>query len=187
MRKIAFLGGPGTGKSTLIKALDVEYSMAGWNSSVCLEFVREYIASYGVPESIFEQFMLYEGQKRREQEYNHCDIIFCDNSTILNFIYGLMSCNYNDPKQVYALTLLFTWAIKDLAEYEIFYLPREFDLTEDGIRYQAETEAAELDKRIKALLDMFGVPYTEITGDLNTRVEKVKAALGFEPRNKQHE
>lgn len=60
-------------------------------------------------------------------------------------------------------------------------------MAKDGVRYRGEAEASGLDRRIKARLDMFGVPYTEITGDLPTRVEKVKTALGFEPRNVKKE
>ncbi|MEW6726489.1 AAA family ATPase [Desulforudis sp. 1088] len=179
-KKIAILGGPGTGKTTLCKQLDVDYSMAGYKTGLCLEYVRTYIARYGVPTSIFEQFLLYEGQKRREEDLHYCDLIFCDNATILNYVYGLLSCDLKNPKESHALTQLFTWAIKDLPAYEIFYIPREFELTEDGIRYQDEDAAVLLDRKIKALLDLMHVPYTVVGGDLATRVALVKEKIGFE-------
>lgn len=181
-KKIAILGGPGTGKTTLCKQLDVEYSLAGYISDVCLEFARAYIARYGVPDSIFEQFLLYEGQKRRENDLNHCDIIFCDNATILNYVYGLMSCDYNNPKEVYAMLKLFEWAMKDLPDYEVFYIPREFAIEKDGIRYQDDDFAAVVDQKIKNFLDIMNAPYKEITGDVQTRVEKVKQIVGFEQK-----
>lgn len=179
-KKIAILGGPGTGKTTLCKQLDVDYSLAGYISDVCLEFARSYIARYGIPTNIFEQFLLYEGQKQREYELKHCDIIFCDNATILNYVYGLMSCDFKNPKETYSLMKLFEWAMKDLPGYDIFYIPREFACEKDGIRYQDDEFAVVVDQKIKNFLDMMNVPYHIITGDLSTRVEKVKEIIGFE-------
>ncbi len=182
-KKIAIIGGPGTGKTTLVKQLDVDYSLAGYNSDVCLEFARTYIVNYGVPTNIFEQFLLYEGQKQREAEFRHCEILFCDNATILNYVYGLISCDYNNPKEVYSLMKLFEWAMKDLPGYQkIFYVPREFSLTSDGVRYQNEEFAVMLDKKIRNFLDIMNVPYTVVQGNMKTRVDKVKEIIGFENR-----
>ncbi|AGL00940.1 AAA family ATPase [Desulfoscipio gibsoniae] len=181
-RKIAILGGPGTGKTTLCKQLDVEYSLAGYISDVCLEYARTYIARYGTPFTIFEQFLLYEGQKRRENELRHCDIIFCDNATILNYVYGLMNCDFKSDKETYALIKLFEWAMKDLPGYDVFYIPREFAFEKDGIRYQDDEYAVVVDQKIKNFLDIMNVPYVEITGDLPTRVEKMKQIIGFEKK-----
>ena len=182
-KKIAILGGPGTGKTTLCKQLDVDYSMAGYVSDVCQEFARSYIARYGVPGNIFEQFLLYEGQKRREDELAYCDIIFCDNATTLNYVYGLMSCDFKNQKEVYALMKLYEWAMNDLPGYEVFYVPREFACEKDGIRYQDEDFAQVVDQKIKNFLDIMNVPYKVITGDIQSRVDKVKRHIGFEPRD----
>lgn len=179
--KVAILGGPCTGKTTLCKKLDIEYTLAGYKSNVCLEYVRDYIVRYGVPTSIFEQFLLYEGQKRREEDLAYCDIIFCDNATILNYVYGLLTCNLQSSKETHALTLLFNWAMKDLPGYEIFYIPREFDFVGDGVRYQDQNAANVLDQKIKAMLDIMNVPFTVLTGDVETRAQKVKDTIGFDP------
>ncbi|MEW5952535.1 MAG: ATP-binding protein [Bacillota bacterium] len=180
--KVAILGGPGTGKTTLCKQLDVDFSLAGYITDVCMEFARSYISWYGVPNSIFEQFLLYEGQKRREQELKYCDIVFADNATILNYVYGLMVCDFKNPKEMYALMKLYEWAMKDLPCYEIFYIPREFAMEKDGIRYQDEDFAVMVDNKIKNFLDIMNVPYTIVTGDVDTRVQTVKDKLGFENR-----
>ncbi|MFZ5651938.1 MAG: AAA family ATPase [Bacillota bacterium] len=178
-KKCAFLGGPGTGKTTLIKQLDVDYSMAGYVSSVCLEFARTYIIRYGPPTSIFEQFLLYEGQKQLEEELSHCDIIFGDNATILNYVYGLLLCDFGNPKEVYALMKLYEWAMKDVAGYEIFYIPREFAFYTDGVIYQNEETAIQVDNKIRNFLDIMNVPYTVVSGDMDHRIKTVKDKIGF--------
>lgn len=181
-KKCAFLGGPGTGKTTLIKQLDVDYSMAGYASSVCLEFARTYIIRYGPPTSIFEQFLLYEGQKQVEGELSHCDIIFGDNATVMSYVYGLMLCNYQDPKEVYALMKLYEWAMKDISDYQIFYIPREFAFHTDGVIYQDEDMAIQVDHKIQDFLDIMNVPYTIVGGDMEARLKIVKEKIGFIPK-----
>lgn len=185
--KVAILGGPGTGKTTLCKQLDVNYSMAGYISSVCEEFAREYIVAYGAPTNVFEQFLLYEGQKKREEYLQHCDIIFCDNATILCYVYGVITCNFDNPKEKFALLKLYEWAMRDLNEYEVFYIPREIDLVSDGVRYQNLEFALEVDKKINYFLDMMNIDFVEVKGTLSERVDIVKNSLALPPKRQEQE
>ena len=182
--KVAVLGGPGTGKTTLCKQLDVDYGLAGYLSTICEEFAREYIINYGVPTSIFEQFLLYEGQKKRESYLLNNDIIFCDNATILNYVYGVMVCDFSNPKEKYALLKLYEWAMRDLNEYMIFYIPREIELIDDGVRYQNLDFAIEVDKKIQNFLAIMSIPYTIVQGTLQERINTVKSAINLPPRKK---
>jgi len=182
--KVAILGGPGTGKTTLCKQLDVDYGLSGYLSSVCEEFAREYIVNYGVPTNIFEQFLLYEGQKKREAYLKHSDIIFCANATILCYVYGVLTCDFNNPKEKYALLKLFEWAMRDLNEYVVFYIPRELELVDDGVRYQNLEFALEVDKKIKNFFGMMNVDFTVIKGTLQERIDVVKQRLDLPPKKK---
>jgi nicotinamide riboside kinase len=180
--KIAILGGPGTGKTTLCKQLDVDYGLAGYFSTICEEFAREYIVNYGIPTNIFEQFLLYEGQKKREEYLKNSEIIFCDNATILCYVYGVMTCDFKNTKEKYALLKLYEWAMRDLNEYLIFYIPREIDLVDDGVRYQNLEFALEVDNKIINFLDMMNIDYTEVKGTLQERIDIVKQHINLPPR-----
>jgi len=72
--------------------------------------------------------------------------------------------------------------MKDLPGYQVFYVPREFDLIKDGVRYQDDDFAVMIDKKMKNFLDIMNVPYTVIQGNLKARVDKVKEIIGFENR-----
>ena len=182
--KVAILGGPGTGKTTLCKQLDVDYGLAGYISAICEEFAREYIVNYGIPTSVFEQFLLYEGQKRREHSLANNDIIFCDNATILCYVYGVMTCDFSNAKEKYALLKLYEWAMRDLNEYIIFYITRELDLIEDGVRYQNLEFAMEVDNKIKNFLGMMNIPYTTVNGTLQERINIVKDRIQLPQKRK---
>ena len=182
--KVAILGGPGTGKTTLCKQLDVDYGLAGYISTICEEFAREYIINYGVPTNIFEQFLLYEGQKKRESYLLNNDIIFCDNATILNYVYGVMVCDFSNPKEKYALLKLYEWAMRDLNEYVIFYIPREIELVDDGVRYQNLDFAIEVDNKIQNFLAIMSIPFTIVKGTLQERINTVKDTINLPPRKK---
>lgn len=182
--KVAILGGPGTGKTTLCKQLDVDYGLSGYISTICEEFAREYIINYGVPSNIFEQFLLYEGQKKREDYLRNNDIIFCDNATVLCYVYGVITCDFSNPKEKYALLKLFEWAMRDLNEYIIFYIPRELELVDDGVRYQNLEFALEVDSKIQSFLGMMNIPYVIVKGTLQERLDIVKNHINLPHKKK---
>lgn len=117
-----------------------------------------------------------------EDELSHSDIIFGDNATVMSYVYGLMLCNYQDPKEVYALMKLYEWAMKDISDYQIFYIPREFAFHTDGVIYQNEDMAIQVDHKIQDFLDIMNVPYTIVGGDMEARLKIVKEKIGFIPK-----
>ena len=58
-KRIAVLGGPRCGKTTLIQHLYVEMKIAGLNAGYALEYSTEYLKDKGMIETISEQFLSY--------------------------------------------------------------------------------------------------------------------------------
>ena len=73
-KRIAVLGGPRCGKTTLIQHLYVEMKIAGLNAGYALEYSTEYLKDTGMIESISEQYGIYLGQKKLEDEPNEKNI-----------------------------------------------------------------------------------------------------------------
>ncbi len=77
---------------------------------------------------------------------------------------------------------LFTWAIKHIHYDYLFYLPVEFSLEEDGVRYGSELQEMH-DKETKLILDYHHIPYHEITGTVDERLGQIGTVLGFDSFN----
>lgn len=178
--KIAVISGPGTGKTTLCKEVDNILGLMGKNSGLCLEFARTYVNRFGPPANVFEQFVVYQGQKRREDDLARCEYIICDNATFLCYVYATFNIDFRNDKERYALNELYNMALKDMFSYdEIFYIPREFSLSRDGTRYQGEEEALLVDEKIRAFLLFHNLPYTTVKGTVRERCATILEKLGF--------
>lgn len=55
----------------------------------------------------------------------------------------------------------------------VFYLPVEFDIVPDGLRPLDPDFQAEIDERMRALLDGHAIRYDVLTGSVDERVEKL--------------
>jgi len=56
--------------------------------------------------------------------------------------------------------------MRDLNEYDIFYIPREIKLIDDGVRYQNLEFALEVDRKIADFLNIMNISYVEVKGAL---------------------
>ena len=87
-KRIAVLGGPRCGKTTLIQHLYVEMKIAGLNAGYALEYSTEYLKDKGMIETISEQYGIYLGQKKLEDELSVFDYALTDYATFVPYIYG---------------------------------------------------------------------------------------------------
>ena len=62
----------------------------------------------------------------------------------------------------------------------IFFVPREFGYTQDGVRWQDEDMASAVDNAILSFLEAENVKYTKITGDTKERAAKILKEIGLE-------
>ena len=83
-------------------------------------------------------------------------------------------------KEIEILKDLYILALRDLPKYDhIFFVPREFGYTQDGVRWQDEDLASAIDKAILSFLEAENVKFEIITGSTKERSKKILDIVGL--------
>lgn len=179
--RIAILGGPRCGKTTLIQQVYVDLKVKGLNVGAVTEYSTDYLKEKGMIESISEQYGIYLGQKMLEDSLDEFDYAITDYATFVPYIYGrfMLGNKKRTIKEIEILKDLYGLALRDIDKYDhIFFVPREFGYKKDGIRWQDESLAKSIDEAIKQFLDSENVAYTTISGSTKERSEKICKCIG---------
>ena len=175
-KRIAVLGGPRCGKTTLIQHLYVEMKIAGLNAGYALEYSTEYLKEKGMIEDISEQYGIYLGQKKLEDELSVFDYALTDYATFVPYIYGrfMLGKKERSKKEIEILKDLYSLALEDIQRYDmIVYVPREFGYVQDGVRWQDEDIALQIDDAILSFLKAENVNYMEVKGSTKDRAKQI--------------
>ena len=182
-KRIAVLGGPRCGKTTLIQHLYAEMKIAGLNAGYALEYSTEYLKDKGMIESISEQYGIYLGQKKLEDELSVFDYALTDYATFVPYIYGrfMLGNKERTKKEIQILKDLYCLAIEDIQDYDmIVYVPREFGYIQDGVRWQDEDIALQIDDAILSFLKAENVNYVEVKGSTKERAKQILDLLNVD-------
>lgn len=182
-KRIAVLGGPRCGKTTLIQHLFVEMKILGIDVGYALEYSTEYLKEKGMIETIAEQYGIYLGQKKLEDELNGFEYALTDYATFVPYIYGrfMLSDKKRSKKEIEILKDLYALALEDISKYDhIIYLPREFGYVQDGVRWQDEDLAKKIDDAILVFLKSENVNFVEVSGNTKERAKEILKILDLE-------
>ncbi len=180
--RIAVLGGPRCGKTTLIQQLYVDMKIMGLNVGYAFEYSTDYLRDKGMIESISEQYGIYLGQKRIEDKLSGFDYALTDYATFVPYIYGrfMLGDKKRTQKEIEILKDLYILALEDISRYdEIIYLPREFGYEQDGVRWQDEEIAKAVDKAILTFLESENIQYKVVSGSTKERAAEIMHHMGF--------
>ena len=180
--RIAILGGPRCGKTTLIQQLYVDFKIRDISAAVATEYCTEYLREKGMIESISEQYGIYLGQLHLEETLNSYDYALTDYATFVPYIYGrlMLGDKVRTDKEIEILKDLYSLALRDLPKYDhIFFVPREFGYKKDGIRWQDEEAAQMIDKAILNFLEAENVKYSIVRGSTKDRSEAILKEVGI--------
>ncbi len=179
-KRIAVLGGPRCGKTTLIQHLYVEMKIAGLNVGYALEYSTDYLRDKGMIETISEQYGIYLGQKRIEDDLSSFDYALTDYATFIPYVYGrfMLGNKQRTKKEIQILKDLYCLAIEDIPNYDmIIYIPREFGYVKDGVRWQDEEVARQIDDAILNFLKVENIDYIEVKGSTKDRAKEILSLL----------
>jgi len=177
--KIAFIGAPGTGKTTVAEDVKNKLKYMGYDTESVSEYARTYIRRFGPPKSVAEQIVITQNQITSEARLEKIhDIIVCDSCSLLGYIYGATLAYHHNSKDRGHLNLLHELVIEHFHTYDvIFYIPKDREMVDDSIRYQTNEEADRIDKAIEGLLLLHADTFYEITGNREERVDDVIETL----------
>lgn len=181
--RIAVLGGPRCGKTTLIQQLYVEMKITGLNVGYAFEYSTDYLRDKGMIESISEQYGIYLGQKRLEDKLSEFDYALTDYATFVPYIYGrfMLGDKKRSQKEIEILKDLYMLALEDISDYDhIIYLPREFGYEKDGVRWQDEEIAKMIDEAILVFLKSENINFLQVSGSTKERAKTILNYLGME-------
>lgn len=166
--KIAFLGGPGVGKTTLInhfRAID--------EVTVVDEAARDYFTLYpDVDRSAYEtQELLLAHIKERESAASAFGkkLIVCDRSIVDPLVYLYHYGQKNEAQELIA-------TVKDyIKSYHKLYLldPHEVKYVQDKVRNESPKERLQIHRAYLELLDVSGIEYQLLSGNVKKRLQTV--------------
>ncbi len=175
--KVAFVGSFSTGKTTLANLFAKE-----WEYPLLPEVARE-VVELGFP---LDQNATAETEtliflKQWHAEVTH-DRFVADRSVydVLAYADWVMQREREPRKEDHLWAVARQIALMDLrARYDhVFYLPVEFPIVLDGLRPDDTAFQADIDRRIRRLLDSADVAYDTLTGPVEARQEQVRALVG---------
>ncbi len=196
MIKVAFIGAPDSGKTTMCKMVSSRLNLKGYVPAYVHEFARDYITKYGIrPNTVAEQFYVLNVQEQREREMctGSTQVMYTDAPIILSYIYAIDLVR--DAKDLDMLSELYGKVLRLLGNanaqgglrdslqickprYDLIFLLRPFRKTViDDVRAVDLNRLDRLDVQMRGFLDLHGFPYQELTQDFNERLDVVESAI----------
>ena len=178
--KVAFVGSFSTGKTTLANLFAKE-----WDYPLLPEVARE-VVELGFPldqnATAETETLIFLKQWHAESVHDH---FVADRSVydVLAYADWVMQHEREPRKEDHLWIEARKIALLDLrARYDhVFYLPVEFPIVLDGLRPDDPGFQADIDGRIRRLLESADVAYEVLTGSVEARREQVRAKVGGVP------
>jgi nicotinamide riboside kinase len=174
--KIAFVGSFSTGKTTLANLFARE-----WDMTLLPEVARQ-VVELGFPldqsATAETETLIFLKQWRAEESHER---FVADRSIYDVLAYADWVMEHQPPRKENHLWFesreIATFDLR--ARYDhVFYLPIEFPIVLDGLRPDDTQFQADIDRRIRHLLETFDVEFQTLTGSVEERQQQVRAAVG---------
>ena len=170
--RIAFSGAQGVGKSTICEQLKNKLISIKPNKNIAVigNISRYLIKQYKINTDVKsnnEDYYLYIAEYIKRLLNTEADIIINDRTLLDSMAHQLY--NNNASSNYYAmLREIVRWYLRDIDYY--FYIPIQFEMDDDGVRYVDNHHQKEIDKMIMKLLKEFNVEYVVLHGNIENRI-----------------
>tara|TARA_Y100000310_G_scaffold251408_1_gene257872 strand:- start:1413 stop:1988 length:576 start_codon:yes stop_codon:yes gene_type:complete len=152
---INLFAGPGSGKSTTAAAVFAQLKLAQINCEMAREFAKEKVWERSYPVLEDQLYVFAKQAHRMKILEDQVDVIITDSPLYLSLVYGDTSTTFgNLVKEIH---------FNSYINFN-YFIQRTKPFHQSG-RIQTETEATDLDRGIKLMLDEFKEPYTILDGD----------------------
>lgn len=177
--KIALTGTHGVGKTSLLDQLSSDTAL---NVRITPEVPRIITSSLSDNEffrrgnnTLLKQCMILYGQVVMENSEKHT-LTICDRTVLDHWAYT--RCLFENEFPEYLETIFHDLTTAHIKTYDqIFYIPIEFEVEDDGTREGDLKFQREIDSEILRLLKEYSVPYIKITGQIENRLNQIKSKL----------
>lgn len=151
---VNFLGGPGSGKSTMAAHLFAELKWAGVNCELVTEYAKDKVWAEEF-KALENQIYIFGKQQRRIQVLlDKVDVIITDSPLIMGLSYI--------KEEIQPLKDLIAYEFKKLNNHN-FFVKRNKKYNPAG-RMQTLAEAIEKDNEIREVLNGHGINFEEVVG-----------------------
>jgi NadR type nicotinamide-nucleotide adenylyltransferase len=168
-RRIALLGAESTGKSTLAAALARRYGTL-WVP----EYLREFVEVNARVPREDDQGGIARTQLEREHmlavDARVRDFLFVDTTPLMTAVYSRIYWG-RVPPDLLALEAVHDYAWTLVAAPDLPWVP-------DGLQRESEAVRQRVHAQLLCVLDERRIPFTLLTGELETRVRQVEDLIG---------
>jgi nicotinamide riboside kinase len=172
MSKIAIIGSHGVGKTTLIQRLKTLYPELNFIDEVARDLQIQYGKSTrDMNDEEKSKFQLEAMQLQIDKEKG-LDSYISDHCAISYLPYSTELPVYNELKSKIREQYL-----PVLNQLQIIYIPIEFGLENDGLRFATDEYQQYIDETLVNLLHRYNLKYTTITGSIEERMEQIEMII----------
>jgi len=182
MIKVAIMGAPSTGKTTLAKELSIHLLYRkGKLAEYIDEYARQFVARFGMP-TIFDQYFFFEQQLRKEAAVSaKTEYLITDSPFYLSYVYGSKVMDRESEKERFYFHALIERLLEHLNDYtHVIYLPVSQErLQADGMRIHTDLfDIQDVDKRIHGFFSIYNISYHTVQGTLEESIDQCCKIVG---------